>query len=81
MPAQYGWSIYYDPSQLGDIAANISNSSYDANCTGGVQWVWVLMRDCVDNWQGQASAVLGLLSMLLWMIVGFPYVYLTLSAL
>ncbi|XP_071110301.1 lysosomal amino acid transporter 1 homolog [Haliotis cracherodii] len=66
MPPQYGWIIHSLSNYEGSSSNNFTN------CSDGVQWVWVLMADCVHDWRGQASAVLGLLSMLLWMIVGIP---------
>lgn len=48
--------------------ANISSN----NCSDGVQWIYKILNDCVWNGRGIASEVLGLASILTWMIVSIP---------
>ncbi|KAL4221181.1 PQ loop repeat-containing protein 2 [Mactra antiquata] len=42
------------------------------NCTDGVQWIYNILSDCVWDEQGIASEVLGLASIVTWMIVSIP---------
>ncbi|KAL5014902.1 hypothetical protein ScPMuIL_009172 [Solemya velum] len=44
----------------------------DLACPGGVQWAWNFLHDCVYDSRGIASVVLGLLSIVCWLIVGIP---------
>ncbi|XP_053379540.1 lysosomal amino acid transporter 1 homolog [Mercenaria mercenaria] len=48
--------------------ANITNNS----CSDGVQWIYKIFNDCVSGERGIASEVLGLASILTWMVVSVP---------
>lgn len=50
--------------------ANITS----ANCSDGVQWIYHVLNDCVRDSRGIASEVLGVASLLTWMVVSIPYV-------
>ncbi|XP_021367403.1 lysosomal amino acid transporter 1 homolog [Mizuhopecten yessoensis] len=50
---------------------NVANKSHpNNNCS--VQWPWLILRDCVHDNQGVASDILGLVSLVSWMIVSIP---------
>ena len=42
------------------------------NCSDGVQWIYKILNDCVWDGRGIASEVLGIASILTWMIVSIP---------
>lgn len=56
------WSLYVD---------GVTNIT-DTNCSDGVRWPWVILHDCVHDDRGIASDVLGLLSLVAWLIVSLP---------
>lgn len=58
----------YEIGHLGDDAGNVT----DANCTHGIQWIYHILNDCVSDDKGIASEILGLASILTWMIVSIP---------
>ncbi|KAK3779426.1 hypothetical protein RRG08_015827 [Elysia crispata] len=54
---------------------NYGNSSHNiTKCPGGVHWMLKYLGACARNPQEQASEYLGLLSMILWMMVGIPQI-------
>ncbi|XP_005101153.1 seven transmembrane protein 1 [Aplysia californica] len=59
---------YFDDPCLPFNATNVTK------CEDGVQWVWKVIGDCVVTPREQASAYLGLISMLTWMMVGIPQI-------
>lgn len=64
MPLQPVWGIHLQDSPPINITGN--------NCSDGVQWIYKILNDCVwDGW-GIASEVLGIASILTWMIVSIP---------
>ena len=42
------------------------------NCSDGIQWIYKVLNDCVRDGRGIASEVLGLASILTWMVVSIP---------
>lgn len=51
-----------------DAGTNITNN----NCSDGIQWIYKILSDCVWDANGIASEVLGLASILTWMLVSVP---------
>ncbi|XP_064599373.1 lysosomal amino acid transporter 1 homolog [Liolophura sinensis] len=45
------------------------------NCTGGVVWIHKVLGECVLTNRQYASVICGLVSLLIWMTVGFPQIY------
>ena len=54
-------------------AEELGNSTHNiTKCPGGVQWMLKYLGACARNPQEEASQYLGILSMILWMLVGLP---------
>ena len=62
------WQPLWATPLRDDPASNVT----DGNCSNGVQWIYKALNDCVYDGQGIASEVLGLASILTWMIVSIP---------
>lgn len=62
----------WSPLLLADPAANVTSN----NCSDGVQWIYHILKDCVRDSRGVASEILGLASILTWMVVSIPLVIL-----
>lgn len=70
MPGQYVW-IFGQPAT--DSYVHVPNSNITVtNCTDGVQWLWIVLRDCVYDGQGVASDIFGLVSIAIWLLVSVP---------
>ncbi|XP_033763916.1 lysosomal amino acid transporter 1 homolog [Pecten maximus] len=70
MPGLYPW-MFGSSDDHWSHWENVANKSLpNNNCS--VQWPWVILRDCVHNNQDVASDILGLLSLVSWMIVSIP---------
>ncbi|WAR13847.1 LAAT1-like protein [Mya arenaria] len=48
---------------------DVPPSNISDNCSQGVQWIYHVLQDCVYDAQGIASEILGLASIVTWMIV------------
>ena len=64
MPLQPVWAIHLLDGPVSNVTDN--------NCSDGVQWIYKVLNDCVWDARGIASEVLGLASILTWMIVSIP---------
>lgn len=65
MPGLYLWL------HGGNFYDDINKTTID-NCSDGVQWLHVLLGDCVRDAQEYASDIFGFLSILLWVFVSTP---------
>ncbi|VDK39442.1 unnamed protein product [Taenia asiatica] len=46
----------------------------DANCTDGIQWIWVVFRQCAVSPQEIVAVTLGLLSTTIWVVFAVPQI-------
>ena len=65
MPGLYLWL------HGGNLYDDTNKTTID-NCSDGVQWLHVLLGDCVKDAHGYASDIIGFLSILLWVFVTTP---------
>ncbi|CAC5355549.1 PQLC2 [Mytilus coruscus] len=65
MPHLYPWL-------LGGHHYDTIHNLTKGNCSDGVQWLYVLLGDCVTNSNEYASDIFGLLSIALWVFVSTP---------
>lgn len=45
-----------------------------SNCSHGVQWIWLIMGQCVVDTKGLVAMSFGLLSLVCWIIVSLPQI-------
>ncbi|XP_048773865.2 lysosomal amino acid transporter 1 homolog isoform X2 [Ostrea edulis] len=60
-----GEAHYYG---LTDDASNVTST----NCSSGIQWIYKVLGDCVEDPKGISSVALGLASIFAWMVVSIP---------
>lgn len=48
------------------------NQTNGTDCVDGVQWIYAVMGECCITAREQTSAYLGVASLVLWGLVGFP---------
>lgn len=46
----------------------------DANCTDGIQWIWVVFRQCAVSPQEIVAVTFGLLSTTIWLVFSIPQI-------
>ncbi|XP_060075673.1 lysosomal amino acid transporter 1 homolog [Ylistrum balloti] len=70
MPGLYTWMLGTARNDWNHLENVANNSQPNNNCS--VQWPMIILRDCVHNNNDVASDVLGLVSLVSWMIVSIP---------
>ncbi|KAL5108661.1 Lysosomal amino acid transporter 1 [Taenia crassiceps] len=46
----------------------------DANCTDGIQWIWIVFRQCAVSSQEIVAVTFGLLSTIIWVVFAVPQI-------
>lgn len=46
----------------------------DVNCTQGVQWIWIVFRECAVTPKEITAVSFGLISAFIWIVFAFPQI-------